>query len=67
MGLDSIHWLIGLDGGRSESLQLIVRKGRGLNGINDWRSPKYISREKSDVSLEEQVMTLFDNIAGVDR
>lgn len=38
------------------SLQLIVRKGLGLSGLNDWRGPAHITRERSDVSLEDPVI-----------
>lgn len=38
---DRIQWDI------NESLQLILRKGLGLYWLNVWRSPAYITREKS--------------------
>lgn len=34
---------------------LIIRKGRSLSGQNDWRSPVYVTREKSDNSLEDLI------------
>lgn len=32
------------------NLQLFVRKGLGLSILNDWSSPVYFNREKSEVS-----------------
>lgn len=43
------------------NFQLIVRKLWGLNWLNDWRSPAYVTREKSDVSPENPVMTFWLN------
>lgn len=38
------------------SSQLIVRNGRGLSGLNVWRSPAYVTTEKS-FSSDHLVMT----------
>ncbi len=39
------------------SFQSIVIKGQSLSEQNDWRSPTYVTREKSVVSQEDQVRT----------
>jgi len=41
------------------SLHSIIRKGRDLSRINDWRSLTYITREKIVISLEDQVDILI--------
>lgn len=49
-----VNWI---EADLNESLQSIVR-----NTINDWRRKIYVSRDKSDVSPEDQVTTYFEDI-----
>lgn len=55
-GLSLIHWL--LDGGRSECVLGFKQTKLSLLLL----SPSYVTREKSDVSLEHRVMTFWLNI-----
>lgn len=41
------------------SLQAVVRKGRGLNSLNEWRSPAYDTRVNLLLWLEGPFMTFW--------
>lgn len=43
------------------SLQGMIRKGRGLNTLHDWRSPAYVIREKSVALQDDPVMDKKQN------
>lgn len=45
----TVNWM---EADLNVSLLTIVRKGRGLSRLNDWRSPACFTREKSDISLD---------------
>lgn len=52
-----VNWI---EADLNESLQSIVR-----NTINDWRRKIYVSRDKSDVSPEDQITTYFEDIKNI--
>lgn len=43
------------------SLQSIVKKERGLNRLNDWRNPAYVTREKSVVFTRSTKDTFIED------
>jgi len=42
-----------------QSIQSIVRKGRDLSRLNDWRNPEFVIPEKSVISPEDWGQTFF--------
>jgi len=56
----AVDWILRCGcGTQKNECRWMQMKGRGLTTLNDWRRPAYITKEKSDVSLEGQDISFW--------